>query len=127
MALNDDTFKLKYEELKRDKPMPFTLPPQWEGPVDYQTMARDGAIHSGQEDISTSDSESEHTVHAGLEEVGVVYVEHFSSSENLKVMDACMHEDSKKSVYIANYFIKACLLTIPKGILDFLQWLLEAL
>ena len=81
-SLMDDNFKLNYEELK-DKPIPFMLPPQWERPVDYQTMAtRDGAIHSGQEDISTSDSESDHT---GLEEVGIVYVQHISSSENLKV------------------------------------------
>ena len=82
-SLMDDIFKLNYEELKRDKPMPFMLPPQWEGPVDYQAMARDGAIHRGQEDISTSDSESKCTVHTGLEEVGVV--KHISSSENLKV------------------------------------------
>ena len=84
-SLMDDTLKLNYEEFKRDEPMPFTLPPQWERPVDYQTMAGDGTVHSGQEDISTSDSESECTTNAGLEEVGVVYAEHISSSENLKV------------------------------------------
>ena len=81
-SLMYDTFKLNYEELK-DKPMPFMSPPQWERPVDYQTMAGAEAIHSGQEDISTSDSESKCTVHTGLEEVA--YVEHISSSENLKV------------------------------------------
>ena len=80
-SLMYDTFKLNYEELK-DKPMPFMLPPQWEGPVDYQTMPGAGAMHSGQEDISTSDSESEHT---GLEQAEVVHVEHISSSEQLKV------------------------------------------
>ena len=37
----DDSFKLNYEELK-DKPLPFMLPPQWERPVDYQTMIEDG-------------------------------------------------------------------------------------
>ena len=44
-SLMDDTFKLNYEEFKRDEPMPFTLPPQWERPVDYQTMAGDGTVH----------------------------------------------------------------------------------
>ena len=87
-----DTFKLNYEELK-DKPVPFMLPPQWEGPVDYQTMAKDGAIHSGQEDISMSDSESDRTKHACLEEAGIVYMDHISKSENLKVR---MCRNSKK-------------------------------
>ena len=80
-SLLDDSFKPNYEELK-DKPMPFMLPPQWEGPVDYQTIPGAGAIHSGQEEISTWDSESEHT---DLEQAEVVHVEHISSSEQLKV------------------------------------------
>ena len=85
-SLMDDNFKLNYEELKRDKPTPFMLPPQWERPVDYQTMAGDGTVHSGHEDISTSDSGNECTVHTGLEDVGVIHVQHISSnSENLKV------------------------------------------
>ena len=46
-----------YEELK-DKLMPFTLPPQWVGPVDYQTMAGDGVALNCQEDISTAESDS---------------------------------------------------------------------
>ena len=83
-TLMDDTFKLNYEELK-DKPMPFMLPPQWEGPVDYQTMAGDGALHSGQEGISTSNSDSTSTI--GLEhfQAGAIHLEHISRSEQLKV------------------------------------------
>ena len=99
----DDTFKLNYEELKRDEPMPFMLPPQWEGTVDYQTMAGAEAIHSGQEDISTSDPESEHT---DLEEVGVVYMQHISSSENLKVR-MILYKIHYKSIFTA---IPKCIL-----------------
>ena len=46
-----------YEELK-DKLMPCMLFPQWEGPVDYKTMAGDGVALNCQEDISTSESDS---------------------------------------------------------------------
>ena len=83
-SLMDDTFELNYEELK-DKPMPFMLPPQWERPVDYQTMTGDGALHSGQEDISTSKSDSTSTI--GLEhlQAGAIPLEHISRSEQLKV------------------------------------------
>ena len=83
-SLMDDTFKPNYEQLK-DKPMPFMLPPQWEGPVDYQTMAGYGALHSGQEDISTSNSDSTSTI--GLEhfQAGAINLEHISRSEQLKV------------------------------------------
>ena len=101
-SLMDDTFKLNYEELK-NKPMPFMLPPQWERPLDYQKMAGDGAIHSGQEEISTSDSESEHT---NLEEVGVVCVKHISSSENLKVR-MILYEIHYKNLFTA---IPKCIL-----------------
>ena len=70
-SLMYDSFKLNYKELKRNEPMPFMLPTQWERPVDYQTIAEDGATHCGQEDISMSDSASEHTVHAGLKRLGL--------------------------------------------------------
>ena len=85
-SLMDDTFKLNYEELK-DKPMPFmfNLPPQWEGPVDYQTMAGYGALHSGQEDISTSNSDSTSTISLEHFQAGAIYLEHISRSEQLKV------------------------------------------
>ena len=42
--------KLNYEELK-DRMKTFTLPPQWDGPVDYQSMAEAGFVYTGQEDL----------------------------------------------------------------------------
>ena len=69
-------FKLIYEELK-DRPMTF------EGPLNYQTMARDGIVQSGQEYVSTSESDSINT--NGLEQDGVIYVETTNCSEQLKV------------------------------------------
>ena len=42
--------KLSYEELK-DRMKTFTLPPQWNGPVDYQSMAEAGFVYTGQEDL----------------------------------------------------------------------------
>ena len=42
--------KLNYEELE-DRMKTFKLPPQWEGPVDYQSMAEAGFVYTGQEDL----------------------------------------------------------------------------
>ena len=42
--------KLNYEELD-DRMKTFELPPQWEGPVDYQSMAEAGSVYTGQEDL----------------------------------------------------------------------------
>ena len=42
--------KLNYEELE-DRVKTFTLPPQWDGPVDYQSMAEAGFVYTGQEDL----------------------------------------------------------------------------
>jgi len=42
--------KLNYEELM-DRLKTFKLPPQWEGPVDHQSMAEAGFVYSGQEDL----------------------------------------------------------------------------
>ena len=42
--------KLNYEELE-DRMKTFTLPPQWDGPVDYQSMAEAGFVYTGQEDL----------------------------------------------------------------------------
>ena len=42
--------KLNYEELE-DRMKTFTLPPQWDGPVDYQSMAEAGFVYNGQEDL----------------------------------------------------------------------------
>ena len=41
--------KLNYEELENR--MKFKLPPQWDGPVDYQSMAEAGFVYTGQEDL----------------------------------------------------------------------------
>ena len=42
--------KLNYEKLE-DRMKTFKLPPQWEGPVDYQSMAEAGFVYIGQEDL----------------------------------------------------------------------------
>ena len=42
--------KLIYEELE-DRMKTFNLPPQWDGPVDYQSMAEAGFVYTGQEDL----------------------------------------------------------------------------
>ena len=42
--------KLNYEELE-DRMKTFKLPPQWDGPVDYQSMAEAGFVYTGQEDL----------------------------------------------------------------------------
>ena len=42
--------KLNYEELG-DRMKTFELPPQWEGPLDYQSMAEAGFVYTGQEDL----------------------------------------------------------------------------
>ena len=42
--------KLNYEELE-DRKKTFKLPPQWDGPVDYQSMAEAGFVYTGQEDL----------------------------------------------------------------------------
>ena len=42
--------KLKLEDLE-DRLKTFTLPPQWDGPVDYQSMAEAGFVYTGQEDL----------------------------------------------------------------------------
>ena len=42
--------QLNYEELE-DRMKTFKLPPQWEGPVDYQSMAEAGFVYTGQEDL----------------------------------------------------------------------------
>ena len=42
--------KLKLEDLE-DRMKTFTLPPQWDGPVDYQSMAEAGFVYTGQEDL----------------------------------------------------------------------------
>ena len=42
--------KLNYEELE-DRMKTFNLPPQWNGPVDYQSMAEAGYVYTGQEDL----------------------------------------------------------------------------
>ena len=42
--------KLNYEELE-DRTKTFKLPPQWEGPLDYQSMAEAGFVYTGQEDL----------------------------------------------------------------------------
>ena len=34
-----------------DRMKTFTLPPQWDGPVDYQSMAEAGFVYTGQEDL----------------------------------------------------------------------------
>ena len=39
-----------YAELE-DRLKTFKLPPQWEGPVDYQSMAEAGFVYTGQEDL----------------------------------------------------------------------------
>ena len=42
--------KLSYEKLQ-DRMKTFKLPPQWEGPLDYQSMAEAGFVYTGQEDL----------------------------------------------------------------------------
>ena len=42
--------KLNYDELE-DRMKTFKLPPQWEGPLDYQSMAEAGFVYTGQEDL----------------------------------------------------------------------------
>ena len=42
--------KLNYQELE-DRMKTFKLPPQWEGPLDYQSMAEAGFVYTGQEDL----------------------------------------------------------------------------
>ena len=42
--------KLNYRNLE-DRLKTFKLPPQWEGPVDYQLMAEAGFVYTGQEDL----------------------------------------------------------------------------
>ena len=42
--------KLNYEELE-DRMKTFKLPPQWDGPVEYQLMAEAGFVYTGQEDL----------------------------------------------------------------------------
>ena len=42
--------KLNYLSLE-DRMKTFTLPPQWDGPVDYQSMAEAGFVYTGQEDL----------------------------------------------------------------------------
>ena len=42
--------KLNYEELE-DRVKTFKLPPQWDGPVDYESMAEAGFVYTGQEDL----------------------------------------------------------------------------
>ena len=42
--------KLSYEELE-DRIKTFKLPPPWQGPLDYQSMAEAGFIYTGQEDL----------------------------------------------------------------------------
>ena len=42
--------KLSYEEFE-DRMKTFKLPPQWEGPLDYQSMAEAGFVYTGQEDL----------------------------------------------------------------------------
>ena len=42
--------KLNYDEVE-DRMKTFKLPPQWEGPLDYQSMAEAGFVYTGQEDL----------------------------------------------------------------------------
>ena len=42
--------KLTFEEVQ-DRMKTFALPPQWDGPVDYQSMAEAGFVYTGQEDL----------------------------------------------------------------------------
>ena len=42
--------KLNYEELE-DRIKTFKLPPPWQGPLDYQSMAEAGFVYTGQEDL----------------------------------------------------------------------------
>ena len=42
--------KLNYEDLE-DRMKTFKLPPQWDGPVEYQSMAEAGFVYTGQEDL----------------------------------------------------------------------------
>ena len=42
--------KLNYEKLE-DRMKTFNIPPQWDGPVDYQSMAEAGFVYTGQEDL----------------------------------------------------------------------------
>ena len=42
--------KLNYDELE-DRMKTFKLPPQWEGPLDYQSMAEAGFVYTGQDDL----------------------------------------------------------------------------
>ena len=42
--------KLNYQELE-DRMKTFKLSPQWEGPLDYQSMAEAGFVYTGQEDL----------------------------------------------------------------------------
>ena len=64
-VVTSEKYKLNYEELK-DRPTTF------EEPLNYQTMAGDDIIQSGQEYVSTSESDSIST--NGLEQDGVIYV-----------------------------------------------------
>ena len=42
--------KLNYDELE-DRMKTFKLPPEWHGPLDYQSMAEAGFVYTGQEDL----------------------------------------------------------------------------
>ena len=55
-------------EQLRHRSMIFVFPPQCEGPMSYQTMAEDQAVHTGQD---SSESERESTNSTGSEQLKV--------------------------------------------------------